>query len=270
MPLKNIANRVYVEAIDVFNNCRKTGIAATISVVIETDGTQSTIDAGASSGITEVGTTGVYMIPLTTSQMDGNTIAVITSTTTGNVIMEKAILYTEGGKLDTTVSSRLATSGYTAPTTPPTTSEITTAVWSGGTRTLTTSAPTVSEIWAAETRTLTASPTDISGLATAANLATVDTVVDAIAERMPSSGTVAKSSDIPTASQIATATIGMDVHSAANGSVGSLKTLVLMSMDAEISGSSLNVYDGNNLHTTLNIVSSDGEMSPVIGIREPE
>lgn len=128
MPLKNIANRVYVEAIDVLNNCRKTGIAATISVVIETDGTQSTIDAGASSGITEVGTTGVYMIPLTTSQMDGNTIAVITSTMTENVVMEKTILYTEGGKLDTTVGSRLATSGYTAPTTPPTAEAIATTV----------------------------------------------------------------------------------------------------------------------------------------------
>ena len=53
-------------------------------------------------------------------------------------------------------------------------------VWEYETRTLTASALTAADVWQYETRTLTASPTDITSLATAADLATVDSVVDAI------------------------------------------------------------------------------------------
>lgn len=64
----------------------------------------------------------------------------------------------ELGNLDATISSRLPSSGYTAP---PSAASIATAVWSAATRTLTTafdsSATIAAAVWSAATRTLTSS-----------------------------------------------------------------------------------------------------------------
>lgn len=85
----------------------------------------------------------------------GGTLATRSTLTAAQVRTELA---PELGNLDATVSSRLPSSGYTAP---PSAASIATAVWSAATRTLTTafdsSATIAAAVWSAATRTLTSS-----------------------------------------------------------------------------------------------------------------
>lgn len=85
----------------------------------------------------------------------GGTLATRSTLTAAQVRTELA---PELGNLDATISSRLPSSGYTAP---PSAASIATSVWSAATRTLTTafdsSATIAAAVWSAATRTLTSS-----------------------------------------------------------------------------------------------------------------
>lgn len=65
--------------------------------------------------------------------------------------LESRLTATRAGYLDVAISTRLATSGYTAP---PSVGDIATAVWSNATRTLSSFGTLVSDIWSTATRTL--------------------------------------------------------------------------------------------------------------------
>ena len=273
MPLKNVASRAYVEAIDVQNNTRRSGIAATISVTIETDGNLSTISAGAASGIAEIGTSGVYSVPLTAAKMNGSVIAVIASTTAINVLMSNVVLYTEGGTLDSPVSSRLAASNYVAP--PSVAGLATAAALSGVAADIT---GIRARVPAGGTLTTTA---DLALLATATAVTGLATGVSKITDRLPSTGTLARISDLPDISVLATkndvpdlmaishAVLGTNLMTITDAAVGSLRTLMLMQTNARISGNQLNVYevDGKTIHTQYDVVTTSEDARPIIGMQ---
>ena len=248
MLYKGSPAHAYIAADDLATGTRRSGIASTIGAAVDTDGTTTTVTAGGGSGIVEIGATGVYRVPLTASQMNGEVVVIIGTTTTTGVVMGTVTLVTDGGRIDATVGSRLASSSYTAPPTPPTAAQIASAVaaptaasiastvWSGSdTRSLSVAPPTAaviastvassltipttaqiaaaitvptaaanaSAVWGASARTLTASPTDISSLATASQVTSIDASISAIGEsvgtitaRIPTSGTVATAADI--------------------------------------------------------------------------
>ncbi len=134
-------------------------------------------------------------------------------------------LTTELGRVDATISSRLATSGYT---TPPTVGDIATAVWAAATRTLTTaidnSATIAAAVWAyASGRTITGGT--ITDLTNAPDVPSADTIASrvwATADKAGYSLTEAERTAISTAVQagILNESDGQAILSAIVGAIG--------------------------------------------------
>lgn len=107
------------------------------------------ISAGANVGSGSIVWSGTAEVPASTFNPSTDTVANVTLCATTTTLTNaptvpsasaiasqvRTELTTELGRLDASVSSRLAGSAYTAPTTPPTAAEITTAVWAAADKT---------------------------------------------------------------------------------------------------------------------------------------
>lgn len=107
------------------------------------------ISAGANVGIGSIVWSGTAEVPASTFNPSTDTVANVTLCATTTTLTNaptvpsasaiasqvRTELTTELGRLDASVSSRLAGSSYTAPITPPTAAEITTAVWAAADKT---------------------------------------------------------------------------------------------------------------------------------------
>lgn len=173
---------------------------------------------------------GVYKIALTATETncDLGTL-MISSSTTGAVCPPVQIVFHDASQYKADVSG------------------IPASVWSNSSRTLTSSAgASAADIWSySGGRTLTSSPTDISGLATASNLSTLQTTANAIkgkTDNLPASPaavgsamtltsaydaakTAASSSSIPTVSQIQNGLATSSALSTLQTTVSGLPTL---------------------------------------------
>lgn len=148
MALRGLAYSVRMSAYNTDGE-RVSGIASTITATLWADSTTTVL----SGTITEIGNTGVYIVPLTATQMEAYNLCITAVSSTAGITFDPVYLDTEAGRVDTNVGSRLATSGYT---TPPTVNEI----QSGLAKTSELpSVPTVSEVaagvWAETERTIT-------------------------------------------------------------------------------------------------------------------
>ncbi len=186
MALRGLAYSVRMSAYNTDGE-RVSGIASTITATLWADGTTTVL----SGTITEIGTTGVYIVPLTASQMEAYNLCITAVSSTAGITFDPVYLDTDAGRVDTNVGSRLATSGYTSP---PTVNEI----QNGLAKTSEIpSVPTVSEIQ--------------NGLAKTSEIPTVTAIQTGLAKtsELPSVPTVneiqnglAKTSEIPSISEI--------------------------------------------------------------------
>lgn len=187
MALRGLAYSVRMAAYN-SDGERVSGIASTITATLWADST-TTILTGIT--ISEVGTTGVYIVPLTATQMEAYNLCITAVSSTSGITFDPVYLDTEAGRIDAATSTRLATSGYTAPPTVaaiqnglatpddiptvaeiqsglaktseiPAISDIADSVWTRSSRLITGGAPTAnsiaSAVWTNAERTLTATP----------------------------------------------------------------------------------------------------------------
>ncbi|MDD3471010.1 MAG: hypothetical protein PHE53_13690 [Thermoguttaceae bacterium] len=132
MALHGLAYSVRMAAYNRDGN-RVSGLASTLTATLWADGVTTTL----TDTITEIGSTGVYVVPLTATQMEAYNICVTATSTTAGITLDPVVLDTEDGRIDVATSTRLATSGYTVP---PTTAAIAEAVGSLDLTTLTNAA----------------------------------------------------------------------------------------------------------------------------------
>ena len=274
MALRGLAYSVRMAAYN-SDGSRVSGIASTITATLWADGTTTVLSDIA---ITEIGNTGVYVIPLTAAQMAAYNLCITAVSSVAGITFDPVYLDTESGRIDAAISTRLATSGYTTPPTVesiqnglaktseiPTAEDIATATWSADIRTitggvLTVSPPTASDIadsvWTRSSRLITGgAPTAVS-------------VASAVWSAETRTITATPEYNGPTAEDIAGAVGSVDLTALPNAAVGSLKTLVLIQTNAKIAGSKLKIYelDGVTLHTECDVVSTSDQVDPVVGI----
>ena len=173
------------------DGARVSGIASTITATLWADGTTTVLSDIA---ITEIGNTGVYVIPLTAAQMAAYNLCITAVSSVAGITFDPVYLDTDAGRVDVATSTRLATSGYTTP-------------------------PTVNEIQ--------------SGLA--------------------------KTSEIPSVSAIASEVLGTNLSGLSTAAIGSLKTLFLLQTNAKLENNQIKVYeqDGTTIHTIYHVMMNN-------------
>ena len=229
-PLKNTAFRVTFPIYD-NTGALVTGAAGLDSEVSIDGGTF----ADCTNEATEIATSsGIYYLDLTAGEMNGDTIAVLVKTSTTDAKTTVLVFYpvvTTAVQLGVNVVS-VAANALTASA-------------------LATDA--VTEIQ--------------SGLATAAALTTVDTVVDAIqakTDNLPASP--AATGDIPTAVQNADALLNRNINGGGNGTRTVEESFAFLRNRWTVSGGVLTVYDVDDT-TPLwtGVITSDASAQPIVG-----
>lgn len=281
MALRGMAYSVRMAAYNA-DGGRVTGLSSTLTATLWADGVTTTLTG---ITITEIGSTGVYVVPLTAGQMTAYNLCITATSSTAGITFDPVYLDTEAGRIDVATSTRLAASGYTTPPTVadiqsglaktselpsvPTVSDVVTGVWSADARTITggsltiepPTAETIAEsVWTRSSRLITGgAPTAVS-IASAVWSADTRTI------------TATPVYNGPTVEEIADGVVplvlGTDVLSIENAEVGSLKTLFLLQTNAKIVAEKLVVYetDGVTIHTQYDVVSTSDQVDPVIGI----
>ncbi|MDD3470854.1 MAG: hypothetical protein PHE53_12880 [Thermoguttaceae bacterium] len=220
MALRGMAYSVRMAAYNA-DGARVTGLVSTITATLWADGTAATLTG---ITITEIGTTGVYVIPLTPTQMTAYNLCVTATSSTAGITFDPVYLDTEAGRIDVATSTRLATSGYTIP-------------------------PTVNDIQ--------------SGLAKTSELPSVPTVSELVAgvwtanERTITGGIL--TIPPPTLSQIVLGVLGTNLTTLDTAAVGSLKTLFLLQTNAMLENNQINIYelDGTTVHTVYHVMMNN-------------
>ncbi len=113
MALRGLAYSVRMAAYNTDGE-RVSGIASTITATLWSDSTTTVLS---DITITEIGNTGVYIVPLTATQMEAYNLCITAVSSTSGITFDPVYLDTDAGRVDTNVGSRLATSGYTTPPT---------------------------------------------------------------------------------------------------------------------------------------------------------
>lgn len=113
MALRGLAYNVRMAAYN-SDGARVAGLASTITATLWADGTAATLTG---ITITEIGSTGVYVVPLTAEQMTAYNLCITATSSTTGITFDPVVLDTEAGRIDVATSTRLATSGYTTPPT---------------------------------------------------------------------------------------------------------------------------------------------------------
>ena len=225
-----------------------TGIASSISVVIKTDSTDSTLSAAADSGITEIGSTGVYAIPLTAAQTNGSDVVVIPSTTTTGVTFGIVVLRpVEFANVSSAADAVWTRTTRTTTDPAPDLSTLATAAsivnLSDAVNGLPTASQNATAVWTRTTRTTTDPAPDLSTLATAAAVANI-------------------------ATEVIQGVLGTNLTTLSNAAVGSLKTIFLLQTNAKVVGDKLKVYepDGTTVHAQYDLITTTDPILPIIGL----
>lgn len=143
MPLYGQSLVVDYFAYDTTNGTPKTGDASNHTVYIRKDGGSLQTYSGTITEVDATNAPGLYSITLSASDMQASKVTVYVKSSTSGVLVHPIPVFTEGGRLDTTVGSRLASSAYTPP---PSTASIAQAVREYSSRTLTNFGSLVSDI----------------------------------------------------------------------------------------------------------------------------
>jgi len=265
--------------------------------------------ATATNSPSEVGA-GVYALVLTAAETNADLVTLsVTSSTTSVVIPPVQIVFHDPSDYKADVSGVPAnvwaytTRGLSSPVSVSSASvssiasDSASSVWSAATRTLSSSpeiasnsiSAIVSSVWAADSRTL-SGPVTISsgsissiqsGLATASDLATVDSVCDAIqaktdlipAQPAAVGSAMTLTSDYSalttlTTSSIASAVLGCDISNVeSTAPLYSLCTVILAQLQSSVNGTDWTIYrtDGTTQHAVRTITSSS-EADPITGV----